>query len=244
MNNLGVLQHRYGIHADKLLKNNQLETNNITDFRNHILKWYFNNGRVFPWREAGVSEYRLVLTEILLQRTKAENVAKFYELFFDRFPDWQSLGSTTLEEIGNVLRPLGLHQQRAKRLFDLAKYMVSNNEQLPNNRSELDKIPFMGQYIANAVQLLLFDVSKPLLDSSMARVLERYFGPRRKVDIRYDDYLQELSHEVVRGQNSKIISWAILDFAALICQSRRPKCPTCFLTDNCTFYNRNINSYL
>jgi A/G-specific adenine glycosylase len=218
--------------------------NNIEDFRNRLLAWYSRNGRVFPWREAGVDEYRLVLTEILLQRTKAENVAKFYESFFNKFPNWQSLASVPQEEIESTLKPLGLYQQRAKRLFALAKYMVLNNEKLPKNRSDLDKIPFMGQYIANAVELLLFDISKPLLDSSMARVLERYFGPRYKADIRYDEYLQQLSHKVVEGKNSKIISWAILDFAALICQNRKPKCLICFLSANCQFYNKNINSYI
>jgi len=77
---------------------------------------------------------------------------------------------------------------------------------------------------------------KPLLDVNMARVLERYFGPRQLTDIRYDPYLQNLSHQVVNHENSKQINWAILDFAALICKSRNPKCVTCFLSAGCKYY--------
>ena len=36
----------------------------------------------------------------------------------------------------------------------------------------------------------------------MARVLERYFGPRNLADIRYDPYLQELAHKVVDADDA------------------------------------------
>jgi A/G-specific adenine glycosylase len=113
--------------------------------------------------------------------------------------------------------------------------MVEHDNNLPVNREDLEKVPVMGQYIANAVELLIYQRAKPLLDVNMARVLERYFGPRQKVDIRFDSYLQTLAHDIVKHDKSKKISWAILDFAAIICQARMPKCAMCLLSDNCRF---------
>jgi A/G-specific adenine glycosylase len=210
--------------------------NNIHLFQSLILQWFEINRRVFPWRKVGLSNYQIIISEILLQRTKAETVSKFYEKFIADYPDWQSLFSANLKGIEEYLRPVGLHMQRASRLHKLAEYMVKNGEVLPERRIDLEKIPFMGQYIANAVELQIFNKRMPLLDVNMARVLERFFGPRKLADIRYDSYLQNLALKVVNHPKSKEINWAILDFSALICKARKPICLICPLSEKCLFF--------
>jgi A/G-specific adenine glycosylase len=70
----------------------------------------------------------------------------------------------------------------------------------------------------------------------MARVLERFFGPRKMADIRYDTYLQKLSSKIVNLENAKQINWAILDFAAIICKANNPQCVSCPIRQKCIFY--------
>jgi A/G-specific adenine glycosylase len=118
----------------------------------------------------------------------------------------------------------------------LAKEMVKRNGRLPQSREDLESIPFMGQYTANAVELVVFNKPSPLIDVNMARVLERFFGPRKMADIRYDPYLQKLAYKIVSHARTKEINWAILDFAAIICKARRPLCEGCFLNSKCNFY--------
>jgi len=193
---------------------------NITEFQYRLLKWFKKNGRVFPWRGKGLSNYQLVIAETLLQRTKAETVSKFYVQFIKDFPDWSTLVNADILTIEEYLRPVGLYRQRAKRLKNLAIEMQKRGGKLPKERDILESIPFMGQYIANAVELIIHKKPSPLIDVNMARVLERYFGKRKMVDIRYDPYLQELAYKVVNHKNAKEINWAILDFAALICTNK------------------------
>jgi len=211
----------------------------IAFFQTTLLEWFHINGRSFQWRKSSISNYEIIISEILLQRTKAETVSKFYDDFLIKFPNWRSLASAELADIEKFLIPIGLYRQRAGRLHGLAKCMVSQNGELPNTRKELEQIPFMGQYIANAVELLINKTNKPLLDVNMARVLERYFKPRKLADIRYDPYLQKLAHDIVKHQNAKEINWGVLDFAAAICQARVPKCAICPMTDNCTYYKKS-----
>lgn len=205
--------------------------------QDELLKWYNENGRKFPWRKKGLSNYQLVIAETLLQRTKAETVSKFYLQFINDFPSWKSLDEAELEKIENQLKPLGLYRQRAIRLKNLAVEMVRRNGRLPKDRAELESIPFFGQYIANAIELLIQHKPLPLIDVNMARLLERYFGEREMADIRYDSYLQMLSSKVVNHDSSKEINWAILDFAALICSKRSPKCKICIFNGNCNYFN-------
>jgi A/G-specific adenine glycosylase len=80
--------------------------------------------------------------------------------------------------------------------------------------------------------------AQPLLDSNMARVLERFFGPRTLADIRYDPYLQALAKAVVSCDRPIAMNWAILDFASLVCQNR-PLCNACPVNRTCRFESRS-----
>jgi A/G-specific adenine glycosylase len=208
----------------------------IYHFQTEILNWYEINGRNFPWRKKGLTHYQYVIAEVLLQRTKAETIAKFYPLFLKDFPNWKVLANADIQKLEDYLKPVGLYRQRSKRLMSLAREMVIRNGKLPRERKELESIPYMGQYIANAVELIIFNEPSPLVDVNMARVLERFFGPRQMADIRYDPYLQMLSYKIVNHKKAKNINWAILDFAALICKSQKPLCQACSLREKCCYF--------
>jgi A/G-specific adenine glycosylase len=221
-------------------KNNKVKQEQIEYFQEMILAWYKESGRSFPWRKKGLTHYQYIIAEVLLQRTKADIIAKFFPLFIKQFPNWKSLAIAEENDIEEYLKPVGLYRQRSKRLLSLAKEMQERHGRLPKERSELESIPFMGQYIANAVELIIFNQPTPLIDVNMARVLERFFGPRKMVDIRYDLYLQELSYKIVNHHSPKDINWAVLDFAALVCTARNPKCNFCILNTKCKYYKLNF----
>ncbi len=214
----------------------QITKNKIEFFQEKILEWYKSNGRKFPWRNKGLTQYQLVIAETLLQRTKADTVSKFYKQFIKDFPNWKSLANADTLVIEEYLKPIGLYRQRSKRLKGLALEMVKRKGKLPKDRTDLESIPFMGQYTANAVELVIFNQPSPLVDVNMARVLERFFGERKMADIRYDPYLQELSYKIVDHVDPKEMNWAVLDFAALICKAKSPHCVECEISSFCEFF--------
>lgn len=220
----------------------RISKNKITFFQDKLLTWFETSGRHhFPWRKEGLSSFEIVIAEVLLQRTKAETIEKFYPGFLSTFPTWQSIATADIEFLEQQLQPVGLYRQRAKRLKDLAMEMVYRQGEFPIERTELEQIPFLGQYIVNAIELQVFHKPSPLVDVNMARVLERYFGERQMADIRYDPYLQGLAARVVNHPRSKEINWAILDFAATICKARIPLCVSCLFSKTCTFYKKIVN---
>ncbi len=184
----------------------------IKEFQRNILKWYKKHGRKFPWRNKSATNYQRIISEVLLQRTRAETIGRFFPIFIKKYPSWKKLAKVTVKQLEIDLKPIGLYKQRSVRLHAFAKEMAKRNGRFPSRREEVDKIPFVGQYIGNAIEMFVFKRSRPLLDGNMARVLEKHFGKRKLADIRYDPYLQELSSEVVKHKKSKEINWAILDF--------------------------------
>lgn len=211
----------------------EFSNSQIEFFQNKLLEWYKENGRHFSWRNHSATNYEKIISEVLLQRTKAETVAKFFPTFIKKYPSWRQLGNATEAELKEMLKSLGLYNQRGSRLYKLAQEMKKRNGRFPESRDMVEEISMMGQYISNAYELFILNRPAPLLDVNMARVLERYFGPRKLADIRYDPYLQELSKRIVEHQNSKEINWAILDYGSEICKKRNPSCEPCMFNKTC-----------
>lgn len=210
----------------------------LKQFRAAILAWYSINGRDLPWRRSGQSAFRMIVCELLLQRTRAETVAKAYRAFFSRFSSWSKMVDAGVMKLGEALKPLGLWRRRAFTMFELALMMRAKRGNWPERRDEIELLPGVGQYIANAIELIRWGRPRPLIDGNMARVLERYFRERRLADIRYDPYLQGLAHQIVQCENPLAINWAILDLAAIICTPDRPSCLECPLRRGCRFGRR------
>ena len=213
-----------------------IKDSEIKFFQESILTWYARNGRHFSWRNKSASNYEVIIAEIFLQRTKAETVAAFLPSFYSKYPSWKQLGGATEEELKLQIKPLGLYNQRGRRLFNLAQKLKERNGHFPKNRDLVEEMPMMGQYISNAFELYILKKPSPLLDVNMARVLERFFGPRKLSDIRYDPYLQELANSVVNHPEAKDVNWSILDLGSLVCKSRNYNCSCCPLNQKCNFY--------
>lgn len=211
----------------------------IEFFKSSLLEWWNSGKRHFPWRNPSASRYQQIVSEVLLQRTQATTVARFWPGFMKRFPSWQALSDATVDEIESALRPIGLSQQRAPRLHALAVIAARQKGRFPHSRNELENLPGVGQYIASSVLMFSHGQCQPLLDVNMARVVERFFGPRTLADIRYDPYLQQLCLRIVTGPKPQTVNWAILDFAALVCKPK-PRCESCPLQARCYFARNNI----
>jgi A/G-specific adenine glycosylase len=221
------------MHSDKLASG---EKRKIARLRGDLLRWFSTNGRELPWRHEDASIFQKIVVEVLLQRTTASAVARFYHQFFARFPDWLALAEADSAELELLLKPLGLWRRRADSLAGIAEYAAANNGRFPTDPAQHSKIPAVGQYVSNAIMMFQHGKARPLLDVNMARVIERFVRPRRLADIRYDPWLQEAARWYARGPDPERANWAILDFAAAICKARKPLCPCCPVRARCAYF--------
>lgn len=206
-------------------------------FQRIVLAWYQKDGRHFPWRNKSATQYQRIVSEVLLQRTKAETVSNYFYSFIKKYPSWKTLAQSTEEDLGLFLRPLGLWKRRASSLLRLALDISKKNGRFPKQREEIEQLPNVGQYISNAILLFCHGHPQPLLDVNMARILERVFGARKLADIRYDPYIQQLAMRIVQCKTPVKMNWAILDLASTICMLKNPRCEICPVTTICTWVN-------
>lgn len=118
----------------------------------------------------------------------------------------------------------------------LARALEEGGGRVPASRQELEQFKGIGQYTASAVLAIVYGRAEPLVDVNAARLLGRVFGPRTFPNIGRDPTLHALARRVVRGEQSLQVSWAILDFGALVCQPHRPLCKGCPLQNRCGFF--------
>src|SRR5687767_5348159 len=94
----------------------------VLTFRRKLRAWGRQHRRSFPWRETD-DPFRVLVAEVLLQRSRGKTVATVYERLFARWPDAGALARARESSIASVIRPLGL-VRRAATLREMAKEVV------------------------------------------------------------------------------------------------------------------------
>jgi A/G-specific adenine glycosylase len=201
-------------------------------FRRLLSAWGDKNRRSFPWREEK-DPFRILIAEVLLQRSRGVTVAKVYERLFARWPDARRLARAREESIASVIRPLGL-TRRAATLKTLAREIDLRGE-VPASLLALSELPGVGPYAASATLAVAFGEREPTVDGVTARVYRRYFGLDAERPASTDRALWTLVHRVMPRTNIREWNWAVLDLAALVCVPRKPRCFECPLRQHCAW---------
>ena len=203
--------------------------------RKKLLGWFAQMQRQYHWRVDATPLYEQIIAELLLQRTRADVVAAHLPRILRLAPNWRALAAIRARELGAALRPLGLWRRRSVSLRSLAQHITDIGGEFPRDRTGLESLPGVGQYMANVFLVIQGLGHAPYLDVNMSRVLERLFGRRRLSDIRYDPELQQIAGRLVSSPNCQRLNWAILDLAALVCTPRDPGCAMCPVTRLCDY---------
>ena len=202
--------------------------------------WGIYNLRIFPWRSTK-NPYKILIAEIMLQRTRAEQVVPIYKRFIDKYPDPFSLSETTLIEIERDLFPLGL-KKRGQNINKLAEQLTTiHNGKVPNNKEDLLKLCGVGNYIANAVLNNAFGLAVPTVDVNFARIVVRVFSLYSKYPFQKNKEVWEFAEYLISiaGNSGRIINLAILDIGSSICTAKKPLCKKCPLCQICDYSKEN-----
>ncbi|MDR1997091.1 MAG: DNA glycosylase [Candidatus Margulisbacteria bacterium] len=200
-----------------------------------IIKHHREYFRDFPWRK-NISPYKLLIAELMLRRTKAKQVIPVYNNFIEKYPDINYLGLARLSDIQKIIQPLGLHW-RAESFIDSVNYIqIKHNGQFPDTEQEIKNIPGVGNYITGAILTVCFKTKYPVIDSNIARFINRYYGLGLSGEIRRNKQILVKANELFSIKNTENLLFPLVDFTALICKPRKPICENCFLKEDCMYF--------
>lgn len=205
--------------------------------REILLGWGRNHLRAYPWRETR-EPYHVLLAEVLLHRTRADQVVPVYHRILRRYPTIHDLAVAQPEDLADILRPLGLHW-RVPLLLDMAREVVSRfGGDIPADPEKLITLPGIGPYIAAATSCFAFNRPEPILDTNTVRVLGRLFRLDVRESSRRSRKFRALMAELLDRNQPRLFNLALIDFAALICTPTKPACDRCPLQSLCLYKDR------
>ncbi|RUM52936.1 MAG: hypothetical protein DSY87_04940 [Methylococcus sp.] len=204
-------------------------------FSSRVLRWASSSGRGYlPW-QTDITPYRVWVSEIMLQQTRAETVIPYFEKFIQRFPEIRDLADAPIDTILFHWSGLGYYA-RARNLHKAASIVAAQGS-LPDTLEELCNLPGIGRSTAGAILSIGFDMPAPILDGNVKRVLARYRGVEGWPGAsKVNRQLWELSAQYTPQRRNRAYTQAIMDLGATVCTPRKPRCDCCPLTVSWCFY--------
>lgn len=210
-------------------------------FRRRLRNWAKENLRDFPWRRTR-DPYAIFIAEFLLQKTSAETVAPIYEDFLRRYPTPETLAAASVEDIATLLQPLGLFF-RAERLCQSIEIICGEWQgNIRATEAELLQLPGVGKYTARSILANAFSQPAAVLDTNVARILERFFGIRGERVKSRCKILWAAADSAAPSRNVGRWNLTLLDFGAIVCTARHPGCGDCPLHDRCDYRELKIKN--
>ena len=200
-----------------------------------VTRWGRRNARVYPWRER-LPLWQGLITEVMLQRTRADQVVPTFNRFRHRYPSPETLALASEEEIAGLVEPLGL-RWRGRLLHRLAKKIGDMDGVLPLDQTALEELPGVGPYAAAATLTLHANRRAVLIDSNIVRVLSRLVGSAYDGETRRKRWLRELAEALTPPRAHRAYNYAVLDLAALVCLPSIPNCDECPILKWCATGN-------
>jgi len=200
------------------------------------LSWYSRNGRDLPWRRTR-DPYHILVSEVMLQQTQVDRVLPKYAEWLEKYPTFESLAATPRHKATRTWYPLG-YNVRPKRLHAIAREVVDRyGGQLPSDEPSLRSFKGLGAYTVGAVRSFAFGERAPIVDTNVSRLLFRIFvgqgDPKRHA---VKNHLWALSRILLPRRNVFDFNQALMDFGAIVCLPRKPRCPTCPMRRDCSTF--------
>ena len=193
-----------------------------------ILSWYDNNKRTLPWRtdqKSKKKQYYRILSEFMLQQTQVKTVIPYFNNFVKKIPNLKALSKSNETKILKLWEGLGYYA-RAKNLHKTSKILIKKyNGKIPKSFEKLKELPGIGDYTANVLLALIYNQPRVALDGNVKRVLSRL-----------DNINTEETVNLFRTKRNGDFAEALMEFGALICKPKDPRCHECKIKKMCAYY--------
>ena len=194
--------------------------------------WFAKEKRDFPWRQ-DVTPYRVWISEVMLQQTRAQVVVSYFERWMLLFPDVRALARAPLDEVIKAWEGLGYYS-RARNIHLAAKQIVQDFEgNIPSNKEQLAKLAGLGLYTVSAILSFGFHQKTVPVDGNVLRVCSRFFLIEEDVGkANVKTRIQKLAETLLDEESPWITAEALIELGASVC-TPRPSCEECPIQSGC-----------
>ncbi len=179
------------------------------------------------------SPFEMLIAVILSAQCTDKRVNEITPLLFKKYPTPYELSQARIEDVENIIRPLGFFRNKSKSIINCAKQLVELYDgQVPNDVDKLQKLSGVGRKTANVVTAEVFGANNIGVDTHVFRVSHR-------LDLSQGKTPYEVEQDLVKqlqGRQMNIDHFLLVLFGRYQCKAVKPNCAECKLQNVCRFY--------
>jgi A/G-specific adenine glycosylase len=207
-----------------------------------LLRWFSENQRPLPWRQS-YEPYQVWISEIMLQQTQVTTVLPYFERWMEALPSVEALARVSEDRLLKLWEGLGYYS-RALNLKKAAQVLVERNGgRLYETYEELLSLPGVGRYTAGAIMSIAYKKDYPVVDGNVIRVLSRLLAYTEDPREAGEFFWKEAADLLPTGE-ARSFNQALMEFGALLCTPKFPRCGSCPLQKECAAYDLGIQEQL
>ena len=179
------------------------------------------------------NDYECLVSIILSAQTTDKSVNKVTPALFKHFPDFESLGKASIEEIENDIKTLGLYHNKAKSINALGKVMASEyNGIIPNDKKTLTSLPGVGIKTAGVFLLERRGAQVIPVDTHVRRIAIRlgFAGENDEFSA-----IERKLEKAFPYEEHSFVHHSFINFGRTKCSAQRPACEGCPLAVYCKY---------
>jgi A/G-specific adenine glycosylase len=204
---------------------------NRPNFSDLLLAWYRQGHRDLPWRRTS-DPYRIWLSEIMLQQTRAQSAIPYYERFLERFPTVDALALAKEADVLAVWSGLGYYE-RARNLRRAAQTITAAGA-FPRDYDAIRALPGVGDYTAAAIASIAFGLPHMVVDGNVLRVVARLENDASDIgSARTRQSFREIGQQWLDPREPGTFNQALMELGATVCLPKNPLCLLCPVASLC-----------
>ena len=198
-------------------------------FSTKLIRWYERHKRDLPWRHTR-DPWRILVSEVMLQQTRAAAVIPYYEKFLAKYPQPEDFAQASESDVLAMWAGLGYYS-RARNLQKAAQAMGG---EFPQTYDAIRALPGVGDYTAAAVASFAFGLPHAVLDGNVLRVLTRVTNDASDIGAPSTRRrIQAAAAERLDRSQPNAFNQAIMELGATLCLPKKPQCLLCPVSDHC-----------
>ena len=193
-------------------------------------------GETYPYAVAELdfdNPFELLVATVLSAQTTDVRVNATTPELFARYPDAAALASARIEDVEDIVRPLGFYRSKAKAIVNLAAQLMADHRgQVPGRLEELVKLPGVGRKTAFVVLGNAFGKPGITVDTHFGRLARRFGFTTEEDPVKVERDVAELFEPKDWTQ----LSHRLVYHGRRICHAQKPACGACPVADLCPAY--------
>ena len=176
-------------------------------------------------------DYELVIAVMLSAQTTDKSVNSVTPILFNKYPSLEQLNNAPIEDIEEILKPIGLYKNKAKNLKGIVKDLLERfNGIVPSDKNELMTLPGVGNKTAGVIRAEIFQIPDLPVDTHILRISKR-LNLAKKDDEPID--VERKLKKLIPEERWIKSHHQLIHFGRYFCTARNPQCKNCKISDMC-----------